>query len=112
MHDLKILRRKQALAIPEDSVVYGDAAYLSASFEQRMKRRKVRMVIDRRSNSKRLLGLADYLNWETYRKAIETAFSGITNLMPRSLQAVTVRGFCRKVVGFVLAFAFRPLRFS
>jgi hypothetical protein len=112
MHDLKALRKKQAHMIPANSVVYGDAAYLCASFEQSMKRKKVRIVAARRSNSKCLLNLTDYFGLRGYRKSIETAFSGITRLMPRSIHAVTLRGFCRKVMGFILAFAFSRLCFS
>ncbi len=39
------------------------------------------------------------------RKRIETAFSQITNLFPRSIKAVTACGFEIKVFSFIIAFA-------
>jgi hypothetical protein len=38
------------------------------------------------------------------RKHIETAFSGITKLMPKSIHAVTAEGFLIKLIAFIWAY--------
>jgi len=45
------------------------------------------------------------------RKIIETAFSCIEKLMPRSIHAVTKAGFELKIMLFVLAYAFSKVTF-
>lgn len=41
----------------------------------------------------------------SFRKLIETAFAGITNLFPKNIHAVTAKGFFLKVISFIIAFS-------
>jgi len=43
------------------------------------------------------------------RKRIETVFSQITSIFPRSINAVTSKGFEIKVFNFILAYTFKLL---
>lgn len=48
----------------------------------------------------------------TIRKRIETSFSQITNFFPKSIHAVTARGFELKVICFIFAFSISCLVYS
>lgn len=69
----------------------------------------INFLVMRKSNSKRphkpwVSALISYA-----RKAIETTFSRITRLFPKSIHAVTAKGFELKVFLFALAHSFNCL---
>lgn len=91
------------LDIPNGSVIYADKAYTCYEFEDLLQESGLSLIAQRRANSKRpLAGWLRYLQ-SRIRKRIETTFSQITGLFPRSIHAVTSRGFTLKVYLFILA---------
>ncbi len=104
--------RKIDLNLPKNSALYGDKAYNDYEYEDRLiQEKQVHLLPIRKKNSKRKGGgyLAQIRRRK--RKAIETAFSCIEKLMPRSIHAVTKIGFEFKVTLFVLAYAFSKVAF-
>lgn len=93
------------LDLPKNSSFYADSAYTDYSYEDALKDRGIRAIIERKSNSKRLHQYEDWRDLKFYRKKIETFFSCITALFPRKIHAVTADGFELKVLGFVIAFS-------
>ena len=78
------------------SFLYGDKAYTDYKFEDLLKEIGVDLLPQRKINSKRRFpGTICYLQ-KLHRKRIETVFSQITHVMPRSIQAVTPKGFALK----------------
>lgn len=94
------------LELPEGSQLFIDSGYTDYGAEDAAAEMDgVEFAPSRKSNSKR----ADDV-WRSYykqlmRKRIETVFSQITNLFPKHIHAVTLRGFLLKVSMFVIAFA-------
>lgn len=92
------------LDLPQGSTLVGDKAYNDAQAEALLSEGGIELLPQRRSNMKQHeRGIKLWLSCE--RKRVETAFSGIAALMPRSIHAVTPRGFEIKVFLFVLAYA-------
>lgn len=92
--------------LSEHAVVYGDKAYNDYRFEDTLlEATGIRLAPIRKKNSKRALSVsASYLQHHA-RKMIETVGSLITAMLPKSIHAVTARGFELKVVLFVLAYS-------
>lgn len=92
--------------LPEGATLYGDKAYNDYFLEDELAAgADVRLLPLRKKNSKR--ALAPYVVYVQHyvRKAIETAGSLIERMLPKSIHAVTARGFELKVVLFVLAYS-------
>jgi len=93
--------------LPEGSTVYADKAYNDYHCEDLLQEAaQIRLLPMRKSNSKRPLP-----PWVTYlqargRKMIETSGSLIERLLPKSIHAVTAKGFELKAALFVIAFSF------
>ena len=98
------------LDLPEESTLYADAGFTDYAYEDLINEASgINFLVARKSNSKRshkpwVSALISYA-----RKAIETTFSKITSLFPRSIHAVTAKGFELKVHLFVLAHSFNCL---
>ena len=89
-----------------NSIVYADKAYNDYKFEDLLKELgQINLMPIRKINSKRQW--PDYVQamQHYHRKAVETAASLITKKMPKSIHAVTKKGFELKVYLFVLAFS-------
>jgi len=102
--------REFALDLPQGSVIYADKLYNDYHYEDLLREVGIEFKPLRKKNSKR-----PREGWETYlmqhaRKQIETSISQITSLFPKSIHAVTPRGFELKLFCFLLAFAFQSLR--
>jgi hypothetical protein len=98
--------RKINLNLPTNSGLYADKGYNDYKFEdQLIQQKQIHLMPIRKGNSKRKGG--GYLSTirKKKRKVIETAFSCIEKLMPRSIHAVTKAGFELKATLFVLAYA-------
>ena len=108
-NDLRELRDFD-LDLPAGSVVYADKAYNDYRFEDMLSEAsQVRLLPQRKRNSKRPLpGWIVYLQ-QHYRKTVERSFSGLERLLPKSIHAVTGRGFELKVFLFVLTLSIEPL---
>jgi len=103
---------KTDLSLPKNSSLYGDKAYNDYAHEDRLVQEKqVHLLPIRKRNSKR--GGIEFFSRirQKKRKIIETVFSCIEKLMPRSIHAVTRAGFELKIICFVLAYAVNNLVF-
>ncbi len=102
--------KKLPLAIAAESSIYGDAAYTDYQIEDDMREAEfIKLMIQRRSNSKRkdepwIRFIKEYM-----RKGIETTFSEMKALFLRKIHAVTFKGFLIKLVMFILAFTLNKL---
>ena len=94
-----------SLDLPENSFLLGDRAYTDYDFEDKLKEiERIKLLAKRKRNSKRQHQLNDEVLLITYRNLIETVFSSIISRMPRSIKARTEKGFCLKVVFFILVY--------
>lgn len=99
--DVSALRDFQ-FNIPEGSIIYGDKAYTDYQFEDLLQDCHIKLIADRKKNARRVHhGCVRYLQ-KVRRKRIETVFSGITRLFPRSIHAITEKGFLLKLLLFIL----------
>lgn len=96
--------------LPEESTAYGDKAYNEYFTEDTLADAcKINLSPMRKKNTTRPdIASVRYLQ-AVYRKRIETTFSQIGRLMPKSIHATTAEGFELKVFLFVLAFSFMNL---
>lgn len=89
--------------LPEGSQVFADKAYNHYLIEDILAEVEIQLAPDRKKNSKRPMPpwLQFFLRY--YRNQVETAGSLIARLLPKSIHAVTDKGFELKVILFVLA---------
>ncbi|MDF5734189.1 MULTISPECIES: IS982 family transposase [unclassified Nostoc] len=93
------------LNLPSGSEVYGDSAYTDYTVEDDLEQTsQIFLKVMRKKNSKR-----QDEPWNKYikqhtRHYIETVFSSITCVFPKSIHAVTYEGFLLKVEAFIFAF--------
>ena len=110
-HDIKAFK-KINLNLPANSSIYADKAYNDYEYEDRLiQEKQIHLMPIRKKNSKRKGGGFLAKIRRRKRKIIETAFSCIEKLMPRSIHAVTRAGFELKIMLFVLAYAFNKVAF-
>jgi DDE family transposase len=93
------------LDLPEGSNFYADSAYTDYEKEEELKKRGIRVIIERKANSCRPHLFEDWQDLKRFRRTIETTFSQISALLPKKIHAVTDSGFELKVIGFVIALA-------
>ena len=110
-NDMKAFKRMD-LNLPVNSSIYGDKAYIDYEYEDRLiQEKQVHLLPIRKKNSTRR-GSGFLARFRAQkRKMIETAFSCIDKLMPRSIHAVTKRGFELKTILFVVAYALSRVSF-
>ena len=95
------------LDLPKNSVILADKAYNDYRYEDRLVQEKqIHLTPIRKVNSKRKG--SEFLEniRKKKRRMIETLFSCIERIMPRSIHAVTIAGLILKTTLFVLAYAF------
>jgi len=96
--------------LPAGSSIGSDKGYTDYAREDALKSEKnIFLNSIRKRNSKRLRDPRDEAMIRRKRKKVETTFSSITELIPRSIHAVTQLGFLKKVACFVLAYALSRL---
>jgi hypothetical protein len=99
--------KQMNLSLPRNSSLYGDKAYNDYDFEdQLVQTSQIHLQPIRKKNSKRRGGGFLAAIRKRKRRLIESAFSCIEKLMPRSIHAVTQAGFEMKAMLFVIAYAF------
>lgn len=92
--------------LPEGATLYGDKAYNDYVLEDELAAgAQVALLPIRKRNSKRAVPPYVAFVQHYVRKAIETTGSLIAQMLPKSIHAVTARGFELKVVLFVLAYS-------
>ena len=89
--------------LPEQSWITGDKAYNDYTMEDLMREAGVELLPLRKKNS--LRPVPPYMTYlqHSIRKIVETTGSLIERLLPKSIHAVTAKGFELKVALFVLA---------
>ena len=92
--------------LPPGAVIYGDRAYTAYALEDlRQEAAQIHLLPLRKKGSTRPLPPSLQFLQHYYRKRIETVGSLLERLLPKTLQAVTARGFELKVALFVIAFS-------
>ena len=105
VHDSKAFKDME-LEIPKRSVIYADKAYTDRKTETELfKNEKILLLAQKRSNSKIPMTFETEKRVKKKRKMIETAFSLLEKLLPKSIHAVSRKGFELKIVNFVIAMA-------
>lgn len=89
--------------LPEGSQIFGDKAYTYYLLEDLLDEADIQLTADRKKNSKRPMPPWARVFLRQYRNQVETAGSMIERLLPKSIHAVTAKGFELKVILFVLA---------
>ncbi len=89
--------------LPEHSWVTGDKAYNDYTIEDMMHEAGLELLPLRKKNSLRPVPPYMFYLQSTVRKIVETTGSLIERLLPKSIHAVTAKGFELKVALFVLA---------
>jgi hypothetical protein len=104
-HDLEGIRQ-MPLNLPDGSEILSDAAYTDYDMEEMLADNNIRLLAARKANSKRPHHPSTEYIIATRRKRIETVFSDIAKLMPKSIHAVTAEGFLIKLIAFIWAYTF------
>ncbi len=89
--------------LPHGSVVYADKAYCNYAIEDGLKEAGIAFRPLRKKNSKRPFEPWEVYLQHLYRKRVEVSNSLITQLLPKSIHAVTAAGFELKVYLFIIA---------
>lgn len=106
MSDIRSLQNF-SLDLPKGSILMGDKAYTNYQFEDDLANLDgIKMLVKRKSNLKRQNDYNDNLLLKHERNYIETVFSSIVSRMPRHVRARTEKGFCLKIILFILAYMF------
>jgi len=96
------------LNLPTNSVILADKAYNDYKHEDRLIHEKqIHLMPIRKVNSKRKSNKFSDCERKKKRRLVETLFSCIERLMPRSIHVVTIAGLILKATLFVLAYAFK-----
>ena len=82
-----------SILLPEDSLIFADAAYTSYHFEDLLSEAAgIKLLAKRRKNLKRQHSLTEEHLISIHRNSIETVFSSIVSRMPRTIRARTEKG--------------------
>src|SRR5262245_22446540 len=93
-----------AYELPDESIIYADKAYNDYEIEDLLKEiEHIHLLPIRKKNSKRAVSPSLSFVQSYHRKRVETAGSLITQLLPKSIHAVTSQGFELTVALFVIA---------
>jgi hypothetical protein len=102
--------QKLTFQFSPESIIYADSAYTHYQTEEDLwDAELVKLAPQRKKNSKR-----PDQPWMAYikehqRKRVETSISGIKQLFPRKIHAVTFNGFLLKIVLFIFAYTINKL---
>ena len=98
------------LNLPPGSQVYADSAYTDYQGEDNlMESSQIELKVLRKNNSTRQdQPWIRYIK-QSIRHYIETVFSQITNTFPKSIHAVTYKGFLLKIQTFIFAFTLKKV---
>lgn len=102
-HDLTAFKNMNMESI-DGGVLFADAAYNDYHLEDQLLKSGLKMIVARRKNSKRQHTLSDLKELSKKRKRIETTFSGIMKLFPRTIHAIKLDGLVLKMTLFIAGF--------
>ena len=102
--DISALKQMN-IDLPEHSVLYGDRAYSSASFEAELQEQANIALIPQRKRAAKNQhpGYLRFLQ-ASGRKVVETVFSQIARIMPRSFAVRTANGLHLRIMLLLLAY--------
>ncbi len=102
--DISALKQMQ-IDLPEHSVLYGDRAYSSASFEAELRElNNIALIPQRKRAAKNQHpGYLQFLQ-SSGRKVVETVFSQIARIMPRAFVVRTAKGLHLRIMLMLLAY--------
>lgn len=103
-HDLTALKYME-LPFWRKICLYADKAYNDFAFEKLLRKEGIRLIPERKENFLKFHEKTITARLKKYRKRVETAISGIVQLMPRWIQAVSNDGFETKKALFIIAYA-------
>lgn len=96
------------LNLPPGSEVYTDSAYTDYIAEDDLLHTsQIGFKVMRKKNSKRKDEPWNQYIKQSTRHYIETVFSSVTSLFPKSIHAVTYQGFLLKIQAFIFAFTLK-----
>lgn len=96
------------LNLPPGSEVYGDSAYTDYTVEDDLEQTsQISLKVMRKKNSKRQDPPCNQYIKQHTRHYIETVFSSITGVFPKSIHACTWEGFLLKLEAFIFAFTLK-----
>ena len=102
--DIKSLE-EFSLSLPKGAILFADRSYTNYELEDFLEELEdIRLLAKRKINLKRQHSQEDNFLLTTHRNYIETVFSSIVSRMPRYIRARTEKGFCLKVIFFILAY--------
>jgi IS5 family transposase len=107
-HDMDGLRQLP-VNLPEGSEVLADAAYTDYLMEEMLSDNGIRLLANRKSDSRRPHNPCTEYLISIGRKQVETAFSDIAKYLPKKIHAVTKSGFLIKLIMFIWAYTFDKL---
>jgi hypothetical protein len=109
MSDCRVLKGFD-LDLPSGSGIYADKGYNDYDYEDLLEEAAdINLNPLRKKNSKRAVAPWTTFLRKHFRRRVETTASQINALFPKSIHAVTARGFELKVVLFIIAFAIKCL---
>ncbi len=106
--DLKVLKEMD-LDLPTGAAIHADKGYTDYHYEDLLEEVGVKLVSQRKKNSKRPHSASKEFLAKPIRQYIETVFSKLSALFSRKIHAVTPKGFELKIVCFLLAFSIQCL---
>lgn len=107
-HDLDGIKQ-MPLNLPTGSEIMADSAYTDYDLEEMLADDGIHLRAARKNNSKRPLNPCREYLITLQRKRVETTFSDIAKLLPKSIHAVTKEGFIIKLIAFIWAYTFNNL---
>ena len=109
LNDCRVLKQFH-LDLPPGSAIYADKSYNDYGYEDLLREAAdISLNPLRKSNSKRAVAPWVTFLRKTLRRRVETTASQINAMFPKSIHAVTSRGFELKIVLFIIAFAIKCL---
>ncbi len=94
-----------ALELPADAHLICDSAYTQFEWEEHLlKTADIRLLVQRKSNTRRNIEprLEDYK--KMFRKRIETTFGELMKLFPKKIHVTSLKGFILKISLFLFAY--------
>ena len=108
-HDLTALK-SFSLKLPPHSSLYADKAYNDYHLEKLLNEQlNISLMPIRKQNSKKKYTITTQKHINSVRKQIESPFSQIKALFPKSIHAVTQKGFILKSISFLFACSFQKI---
>ena len=108
-HDLKALKAVP-LKLPPHSSLYADKTYNDYHLEELLNEQlNISLIPIRKQNSKKKYTITTQKYISSVRRRIESSFSQIKALFPKSIHPVTQKGFILKVSSFLFTVSFQKL---